>query len=137
MLFSKKAREVLEHFCSFPLDSSIEVLKEFAKLPGAISCFDEEKKNFVYIPGERSDRVLLVAHADTVWDNEYTNFEKISQSIIRKRNTYIGTNEEYGIGADDRAGCAILWMLKDSGHSLLVTDGEEHGQIGANHIRHS
>ena len=41
---------------------------------------------------------------------------------------------KWGLGADDRAGCAMLWLLKDSGHSLLITDGEEHGQIGAHHL---
>ncbi len=40
-------------------------------------------------------------------------------------------NEEFGLGADDRAGCAMLWLLKDLGHSLLVTNGEEKGQSGS------
>ena len=31
----------------------------------------------------------------------------------------------------------MLWLLRDSGHSLLVTDGEEHGQIGAHYLRES
>ena len=29
----------------------------------------------------------------------------------------------------------MLWALRESGHSLLVTDGEEHGQIGAHFLR--
>ena len=39
--------------------------------------------------------------------------------------------KNFGLGADDRAGCAMLWLLKDLGHSLLVTNGEEHGQTGS------
>lgn len=30
-----------------------------------------------------------------------------------------------------------MWLLRNLGHSLLILDGEEHGQIGANHIRNS
>ncbi len=30
-----------------------------------------------------------------------------------------------------RAGCAILWILKDPGHSLLITDGEESHRQGS------
>jgi hypothetical protein len=35
------------------------------------------------------------------------------------------------LGADDRAGLAILWLLRDLGHSLMVTDLEEHGRMGS------
>lgn len=127
-------REILERFCSFPLDSSREVLGEFAKLPGAISHFDGGKRNFVYVPGTREDRVVLVAHADTVWDREYGFAGDCTQSLNFENGVYSGINPACGIGADDRAGCAILWLLKDSGHSLLVVDGEERGQIGSHHI---
>ncbi len=136
------ARKILEHFCSMPIDSSEQVLNEFAKLPGAISCFDGGKNNFVYVPGIRKDRVVLVAHADTVWDSEYTNRDNVSRLFENKQNSfgidddiYVGTNPSFGIGADDRAGCAILWLLKDIGHSLLITDGEEDRQKGSNHLK--
>ena len=33
-------------------------------------------------------------------------------------------SEKYGIGADVRAGCAILWLLKDLGHHIIVCDYE-------------
>jgi hypothetical protein len=59
------------------------------------------------------------------------------QQIDYVDGTYSSKSELYGIGADDRAGCAILWLLRNSGHSLLVLDGEEHGQIASNHIKHS
>ncbi len=136
-LQSEAARETLEHFCSYPLDSSREVLEKFAELPDAVSCFDGEKKNFVYVPGSRPDRVVLVAHADTVWDRYYGKTVSGEQSLKAEGDLYKGTNPDLGIGADDRSGCAILWLLKDSGHSLLVVDGEERRQIGSHHLRTS
>lgn len=129
--FSKK---ILEEFLSFPLSSGTEVLNKFAVLDGAISSFNGDKRSFVYVPGTRSDRVLLVAHVDTVWDNYYVGMI-CEQEIKEENGVYSGINHKFGIGADDRAGCAMLWLLKESGHSLLVVDGEEHGQIGSHHLR--
>ncbi|MBQ7364961.1 MAG: hypothetical protein IJW46_05135 [Clostridia bacterium] len=127
------AKTVLKRFLSFPLTSSEGILATFAALPGAISHFDGGKNNFVYIPGSREDRVLLVAHADTVWDSYYGEGE-YNGSFTERFGVYRSANPACGIGADDRAGCAILWLLKDCGHSLLIVDGEEHGQIGSHHI---
>ncbi len=133
-------------FLRFRPESSLPVLSFFAKEKGAISHFDGEKNNFVYIPGKRSDRVLLIAHADTVWDDYYiekgfkeplaeNSAEVEHNPVIDSKNIISqGGSEKWGIGADDRAGCAMLWLLKDSGHSLLITDGEEHGQLGAHHL---
>jgi hypothetical protein len=45
-----------------------------------------------------------------------------------------GTNPKAGIGADDRAGCAMLYLLRKSGHSILITDGEEHGRQGSHYL---
>ncbi|MCL2814580.1 MAG: hypothetical protein FWD23_08270, partial [Oscillospiraceae bacterium] len=42
--------------------------------------------------------------------------------------------EDAGIGADDRAGCALLWLFKDSGHNILVINGEERGQPTAHYL---
>jgi hypothetical protein len=36
-----------------------------------------------------------------------------------------------GLGADDRVGVAMMWMMRNSGHSILITDGEESGGRGA------
>src|SRR5690606_36735333 len=81
-------------------------------------------KRFLYIPGTRDDRVLLVAHADTVWNDSLLNIG-YSNSILFSKNSTLG------IGADDRAGCAILWRLRDMGHSILVPNMEEKGCIGS------
>lgn len=130
------AKSTLEEFLSLPISSSKVVLDMFASLPNAISHYDGKKRNFVYVPGTREDRTILAAHADTFWDNEYCELNA-KQAIKLENGVYSGTNSEFGIGADDRAGCAMLWLLKDSGHSLLVLDGEEYGQIGSEHIRDS
>jgi len=81
-------------------------------------------ERFVYIPGARADRVLLVAHADTRFDHlpAFPPPLHVADGIVRS------ADPEMGCGADDRAGCAILWALRDLGHSLLVTSCEEYGQ---------
>ncbi len=138
--------DVLLEFLSYRPSAAMPVLQRFAALDSAISHFDGGKNNFVYVPGTRDDRVVLVAHADTFWDAAYLQdlsddfTEKKLQSkrhrpvlkrgVIRQRGWH-----KWGLGADDRAGCAMLWLLRESGHSLLITDGEEHGQIGAYHLR--
>ena len=133
--------DVLMHFLSFSPEDSLPVLREFAALDRARSCFAGMKNNFVYIPGTRKDRVLLVAHTDTVWDRVYMNgygyeFHPGEHKPVLLENGTVrqGGWPEWGLGADDRAGCAILWLLRLSGHSLLLTDGEEHGQVGAHFL---
>lgn len=108
-----------------------EVLDKFHTLKSSFS--DGEKDHrFVYVPGTRKDRVLLVAHADTVFGDEEVKFDceaGIFYSTRRNDPTIQGPRIGMGIGADDRAGCAILWHLRHLGHSLLVTSGEEDGCI--------
>lgn len=94
---------------------------------------NKDFQQFIFVPGDRQDRVLLVAHADTVWDAKYGNGS--DSKLIFENGIYSSGNPNCGIGADDRAGCAMLWALKDSGHSLLILDGEEHGKIGAKYLK--
>ncbi len=82
----------------------------------------EGRRQFLYRPGTRNDRVLLVAHADTVWESGRQEIAS-ENGIIR--------NRKGGLGADDRAGCAVVWLLRDLGHSLLIVDGEESGRQGS------
>lgn len=100
-----------------------------------------EKYNIpcLYIPGTRKNKVLLVAHLDTVWGNKVIQpavLDNIifSSSLIRNLGNDISIKKSNGIGADDRAGIAALWMLKDSGHSILISNAEEIGCVGANMI---
>ena len=94
--------------------NSHDIFNRFGNLSDCYFQEQSPKARYLYVPGERNDRVVLVAHADTFWDDAY--LPKINPA---------------GIGADDRVGCAILWSLRNSGHSLLVTDGEEDGNQGA------
>ena len=57
--------------------------------------------------------------------------QTIVSKMVKGQEILAGSNRDVGIGADDRAGCAILWLLQNSGHNLLVLDGEESGCLGA------
>lgn len=48
-----------------------------------------------------------------------------------KFNSSRRANYPAGLGADDRAGLAMLWLLRETGHSLLICDVEEIGGVGA------
>lgn len=122
-----------------------EVLDKFQGINGSYTDGDDQNR-FVFIEGWREKRALLVAHADTVWpDNirpELNYIDGVLFSTHKKRTTkikvdkknYVTEKEGMGIGADDRAGCGILWQLRDLGHSLLIVSGEEQGCIGSNYI---
>lgn len=125
-------RKILEHFLSLPLNDPEAVLSEFQQLSGSKYYPPTSKEctdSFVYIPGARNDRVLIVAHSDTVFD-----WHGGATKFIIEEGTYFSANKNAGIGADDRAGCAILWLLRDMGHSILITNGEECGSISAGRI---
>lgn len=114
--------KMLKEFLALP-HRATAVLDKFAALPGAIRETDRAMEGFVYIPATRKNPVLLVAHADTVAD------ESVKIALEEKRGVI--RNKCGILGADDRAGCAMLWLLRNTGHGLLVTDGEEYGGIGA------
>jgi hypothetical protein len=122
--------EVLRSFLEIPLGCADGVFDRFLEIPGAIYR-GEGLKRFLYARGSRSNKVLLVAHADTFWDREYGYNPSPIHKIKIEDGNITAVNEEFGLGADDRAGCAMLWLLKDLGHSLLVTNGEEKGQLGS------
>ncbi len=135
----------LPSVCKWLRMTQDQVLDKFYGLPQAFSD-GEGQKRFVYVPGTRTDRVLLVAHADTVWGNTNINFgfqNNIIFSLDRSvkhevsKGSYTVTKHGKGIGADDRAGCAILWYLRSLGHSLLITSGEEQGCIGSRYLMNS
>ncbi|MBQ7543954.1 MAG: hypothetical protein IJT02_03325 [Synergistaceae bacterium] len=121
-------KETLEMFLSCDMSTPEEVFTKFLTLPGARRCEHIDYTCGVYVPGTRSDRVLLVAHADTVFGLRGRHRMKFEDG------KYSSLEPGEGIGADDRAGCAILWQLRDSGHSLLITNDEEIGSVGADTI---
>ena len=118
---------VLTSFLLEPLHTANGVLSRFSGLPGAVDAGDSPER-FVYVPGSRSNRVVRVAHADTVW---YGSKRVTSSLAFNGDDGYFYSDSiRYGLGADDRAGCAILWLMRLTGHSLLITDGEEQGLLG-------
>ena len=130
-------RDLLETFLKLPLGGTDEIFALFASLPGAIFCEGKDStRRFVYVPGTRKDRILLTAHADTFWDARY-GVEQPAEWVEPKFafGIYFAATTEYGVAADDRVGCALLWGLRSCGHSILVTDGEEHGNMGARYLR--
>jgi hypothetical protein len=115
-----------------------QVLDKFGSLKNAFTD-GKGQKRFVYVPGTRDDRALIVAHADTVWNNLPIDPDLHSGIVFSKnRNKKIeipskhgGTITKWGVGlgADDRAGCSIAWELRNTGHSILISSGEEIGCI--------
>lgn len=133
----------LPSVCKWLKLSRDQTLDKFNSLNGAFTDGIGQQR-FVYIPGTRSDRALIVAHADTVWGNlsiqpDYHN--GIVFSAKRNAKWYF-TNKwnnqihrvGIGIGADDRAGCYIAWKLRELGHSILITSGEEIGCIATRRL---
>ena len=131
---SIEGKELLDIFINMPISDSKYAFDMFLTIPNVVFYSgDNAFERFIYVPGKREDRVLLVAHADTVWDKEYG--KNAENTPIFEDGIYRSDNPNCGIGADDRAGCAMLWALKSSGHSLLILDGEEHGKIGAKYLK--
>ena len=120
--------DILKEFLLYPLNSVDEIMKRFETLPNAEKKSGNGKQQFVFVRGNRKDAATLVAHADTYPSRD---FDYAKHEISEKNGIIRSASPDYGLGADDRAGCAILWLLKDSGHNLLITDGEECGRIGA------
>jgi hypothetical protein len=108
-----------------------QVFERFQTLAGAGSIpRGKDHTRFLYIPGHRPDHVLLLAHADTSWDA----MPSYPAQIQYEDGVYSSKTANQGIGADDRAGCAMIWEMRDLGHSLLITSGEEHHQIASHWI---
>ncbi len=136
MMSTETSRQLLEDFLSYPLKETDALFARFESIPGAISGIgNNPMQRYVCIPGNRKNKVALVAHTDTVWDNAYGNPAETTVSFAD--GVFRGTNVDCGLGADDRAGCAMLWALRDSGHTLLLVNGEEKGKQGAKFLRQS
>ena len=98
---------LLQRFLSIPVEDGSEVFQMFSQLPGAVAGEGEKPlERYIFVPGARKDRVVLVAHADTVWDRAYDHAAKAS--LIFREGVFSGESPDCGIGADDRAGCAMV-----------------------------
>lgn len=136
MVSTETSQQLLEEFLSYPLNASDAIFTRFEELPGAIAGKGENPlERYVCIPGTRKNKLVLVAHTDTVWDDAYGT--PAQTTVYFEDGVFKGTNPDCGIGADDRAGCAMLWALRDSGHTILLVNGEEKGKHGAKFLRQS
>lgn len=132
-MLTKSDLETLREFLEVPLESSDLIFQRFSTLPNTdVVLRGKPPERFLYLRGKRKNKVLLVAHADTVWDKQFGRSLDTKHELLLADGVIRSSSTKCGIGADDRAGCAILWLLKDLGHSLLITDGEELGGIGSN-----
>lgn len=108
------------------------VVRRFQSVPGSITLPGPKGQGpIVFIPGTKATRALLVAHYDTVWD---TSFTQNPVKVRFSNGLFFSTQPKLGIGADDRAGCTMLWLLRELGHSLLLVPGEEKGCLGTHHL---
>lgn len=131
-------KELLLEFLNTPLDSGDRIFDRFAALPGAVAGKGAAPlQRYVCIPGTREDAVVLIAHMDTVWDKAYKKPFSGEHAVIFENGIFRSGSPDCGIGADCRAGCAMLWALRDSGHTILLTDGEEFGKHGAKYLKKS
>jgi hypothetical protein len=115
-------KDILLKFLRYPLDATEGIFDKFLSIPGARS-FGYGNERSLYITGSRPKKVILIAHADTYWDADNPCIGN-TELVIDGERIY---NPQGGLGADDRAGCALVWILKDLGHSILITSGEEKG----------
>jgi hypothetical protein len=123
-----------------PLDSSDGIFNAFkARFENHVYHDGKAGRRFLYVPGTREDRVVLVSHADTVW--QHSKYEPkhvygtvFPQCVLADDNVLESSTKKHGIGADDRAGVAMLWQLADLGHSLIITDAEEIGMYGSAYL---
>lgn len=115
---------LLTEFLNYPLRSGDEVVERFEGVKKAVTKRTAAEK-MVYIPGKRKDRVLMVAHADTAWDRTRIKEAPFEHKVVFRGGFFRSETENAGIGANDRAGCSIIWLLKDLGHSILIIDGKK------------
>lgn len=121
--------DVAEYLMYWLKLSQSQVLDKFHSLEGAFSDGKTSDDNrFVYIKGNRADRVLLVAHSDVDKEQDEIEWYEDGEIIaLKKKIDGVTPFMNKCLGADDRAGCAALWAFRNSGHSILVTSGEEDG----------
>jgi hypothetical protein len=132
----EQAAEVAKQFIE---STELDVLNRFASLHNAVRLSTPSASHdAVFVPGDRpsaSGRILFIAHTDTVFD-EADPFYVDRYGHTFFSGFYEGDKPEAserfrGLGADDRAGCAILWLIRNSGHSLLLVSDEEVGCLGS------
>lgn len=127
--------------CSvFSTEPVFELSKQ--KLTAAGRSFEMTAGGNLISWGSRADAVVIVAHADTVWDVKYgsrlsdrADIDAPTQLSINKNIITRGPGSKTGIGADDRAGIALAFEILELEHTILITTDEEIGMVGARRLR--
>lgn len=113
-------KDVLEHFLNLGTQSSVHenIMQEFHTLNNSsISVLSDDNEGFVYIPGKRNDRVLLVSSL------EFELNQTKQEELIFENGNY-KTSKQKSYLDIATASSAILYLLKDSGHSLLIMNND-------------
>lgn len=119
-----------------PLRSGDAVFDRFLSLSNLVYAQgDAPCERYLYRRGTAAHPVLLIAHADTLSAGGRTGLRAKQRIVCRQERYLCGRNPGVGIGADDRAGCAMLWALRDAGFSLLLLDGSTQGSCGAEFLK--
>ncbi len=92
-------KRVLEKFLEIPISSSEEVFNIFRSLPNSVEDHGTGKEGYLYVPGNRRDRCLLVAHADTYFDVEYQDCI-YENEVILNNGVYHGVKDNASIGME-------------------------------------
>lgn len=94
---------------------------------------NEEWPRWVFIPPNVPGQVICVSHMDTVWKDRLNVVLTNRNGVIYNKLVEKASVEDYdkltGIGADDRLGCATIYLALIEGwlgnHGVLFTEGEE------------
>jgi hypothetical protein len=110
--------KIVKGFLEFQQFTSSEMIDRFLSLENLICCAnpDNKEEKFLYRQGTAENEVLLVGYTDNALKN---SDEFFAQKPIEKHNTCIGE------GIDNKAGCAMLWTLRNFGYSFLVFNGSD------------
>ncbi len=73
--------EILMEFLPMPLEAAEGVFEKFAEISSGI-CRGQGLEKFLFIEDRGKNRVLLVAHADTYWDADYSSCPKNEVIIL-------------------------------------------------------
>jgi hypothetical protein len=138
MKLSKEAiDEAADYILPFMTLKEYQLQERFLRLGNAYS-FGKKDYKTIIVPGQRQNKVAIIAHVDTV-----INDSKNLAVTYDKGLFSCGTRKRYcdkdgdpccdggPIGADDRAGVAMLWNLRELGHTLILTNGEESGCLSS------
>lgn len=118
--------QLIKKLCLIKTEDLPYIIKKFLKTCG----YTKVVKTSHYIIAEGDLPICLIAHMDTVFPTPPAKenfFYDNQKKILWNPN---------GSGFDDRAGIYIILQLLQEGYrpSLIFTDGEEKGGIGANEL---